>query len=111
MSPLAPEAAAPSEVRAAPAVVAAVPPCATLSGVVRPVSDVMSPLAPEAAALIVVRTDAPVVAVTMGSAKVEMPRFSRAPEAVIEPVPPCATVTGSDSEVGSEARTTIEPLQ
>ena len=41
----------PNAVLAAPAVVEAVPPCATDNGVVNPVREVISLLAPEAAAL------------------------------------------------------------
>jgi hypothetical protein len=78
---------------------------------VMPVRDVMSLLAPEAAAPIVARTDAPVVAVTIASAKVVMPRFRRAPDAVVEPVPPSDTTIGVVSAVGSEARIILVPSQ
>ncbi len=76
MSELAPLAAAPRALRAAEAVVEPVPPCATESAVVKPLSDVMSLLAPLAAA----------------------PRAVRAAAAVAAPVPPLATETGVESE-------------
>ena len=69
MNRFAPSVVAPKFVRAPEAVVAPDPPCATLSAVVNPVSEVMSELAPLAAAL----------------------RFALAPDAVVAPVPPEAT--------------------
>jgi hypothetical protein len=71
ISLLAPEAAAPRLVRAAPAEVVPVPPCEIDNAVVRPEMLVMSLLAPLAAA----------------------PRLVRAPEAVVAPVPPLVTAS------------------
>jgi hypothetical protein len=93
MSALLPDAAAPRLVRAAPAVVAFVPPCATLSGVVRPDNDVMSELAPEAAAAMAERAAAVVVAVKTAVPMPVPPRLVRADGALVAPVPPWTTGT------------------
>jgi len=93
MSPLLPDAAALRLVRAAAAVMAFVPPCATVSGVVRPVIDVMSELAPEAAAAMAARAAAVVVAVKTTVPIPVPPRLVSADGAVTAPVPPLATAS------------------
>ena len=88
-SVLAPLCAALRLVLAAAAVVALVPPCATLSGVVKPVSDVMSLLAPLLAA----------------------DRLVRAPAADVDPVPPSTTARGSGTPDVVSALMISEPSQ
>ena len=93
MSAFDPLAAAPRLVRAAPAVVAFVPPCATLRGVVRPVKDVMSLLAPEPAAAMAERAAAVVAAVKTDVPMPVPPRLVSAEGALLAPVPPWTTGT------------------
>ena len=91
MSAFEPLAAAPRLVRAPPAVVEPVPPCATVSAVVRPVIDVMSLLAPEAAAAMVERALEEEAAVKRAEPMPVAPRLVRADGALFAPVPPCST--------------------
>lgn len=90
MSAFEPLAAALRFVRAPPAVVEPVPPCATDNAVVRPVSDVMSEFAPDAAAEMVERALADVAAVNSAEPIPVAPRLVRAEVALLAPVPPCS---------------------
>ena len=91
MSAFEPLAAAPRFVRAPPAVVEPVPPCATVRAVVRPVSDVMSLFAPAAAAEMVDRALAAEAAVKSAAPMPVAPKLVRAEVALFAPVPPCST--------------------
>jgi len=91
MSAFEPLAAAPRFVRAPPAVVEPVPPCATVKAVVRPVIDVMSEFAPAAAAEMVERALAAVAAVKSAAPMPVAPKLVRAEVGLFAPVPPCNT--------------------
>ena len=93
MSALLPDAAAAMPERAVACVLPPVPPCATVSGVVRPVIDVMSEFAPEPAAAMAERAAAVVVAVKTAVPIPVPPRLVSADGAVTAPVPPLATAS------------------
>ena len=104
MSAFEPLAAAPRFVRAPPAVVEPVPPCATVNAVVRPVIDVMSELAPEPAAARAERPAAVVAAVKTAVPMPVPPRLVSADGAFTAPVPPwlIGTVPAKAAEVVAE---------
>jgi hypothetical protein len=87
-----------------------VPPCATLSGVVRPVSEVMSLFAPEPAAPIAARAMFAVAAVNRPMPRDVPPRLTRAVPAFVAPVPPCEMAIGVLRLLVS-ASTTFVPSQ
>ena len=111
MSAFEPLAAAPRLLRAPEAVPLPVPPCATLSGVVRPVSEVMSLFAPEAAAAMAVRASAVVAAVKTEEPIPVAPRLVRAEPAEEAPVPPCAIGTTPENGDDVVAEIMLLPSQ